>query len=738
MSTSIDYEKVLNPAQLEAVTTLEGPVLVIAGAGSGKTRTLVYRVARLVEHGVAPESILLLTFTRKASTEMLERAAALSDARCRFVSGGTFHSLAHRVLRSNADRLGYSNSFSILDRADMEEIIQSLTHQLPAAREGVRLPKRGTLASILSKAANLQKPVGDLMAEEYGQFIELHGQIHTLGTLYAEYKKAHQLMDYDDLILSLRTLLIEHEEVRASLGRTYRYVMVDEYQDTNGIQADIARWLAHEHRNIMVVGDDSQAIYSFRGADYRNMFTFPEQFPGAKIVTLEENYRSVRPILEFTNALMAGAAEKYTKCLFTSRSEGVRPRVVDTRTEPDQAGFVCGCIDEEVRRGTPVREIAVLFRAGYHSFVLETELTRRRIAYVKYGGFKFLESAHIKDFLAHLRVVVNRDDVVSWVRTLRLVRNVGQARTQGIIRWMKSEGMEPGQVGRWPGAGKNDKGIKGLGALLGRLTKKGSPREAVEAVMAYYTPILQAKFDDFPKRQKELDQLLPMADRYRSVRSFLDDLVLEPPNGGQDMEPEKTRDVLTLSTIHSAKGLEWSVVFIIWAANGRFPPFHALGDPAAMEEERRLMYVAATRAKDVLILCYPGQEPAPSWSSFGGAHRGGAGMSTLVQGLPEEMVSYESARGSGGFAGPAGYKGGTVFPPRRPAKAAPGGHGLSGTSPGEAGEGSPGLVPGERVRHPAFGPGVVAKLVGGDKVEVFFKHVGRKLLHLDYTALEKM
>jgi DNA helicase-2/ATP-dependent DNA helicase PcrA len=714
----IDYKNVLNPAQLEAVMTLDGPILVIAGAGSGKTRTLVYRVARLVEEGIAPEAILLLTFTRKAAQEMLERAASLSDARCRFVSGGTFHSLAHRVLRSHADLLGFSNSFTILDRSDMEEVIRDLIPELGLPDGTPRFPKRGTLASILSKAANLQQAFDEFVPEEYGQFIEFLRQFETLARLYDDYKKTHQMMDYDDLILNLRRLLEECEEVRTELSRQYRFVMVDEYQDTNSIQADIVKWLAHKHRNIMVVGDDSQAIYSFRGASYRNMFNFPVQFPTTKVIKLEQNYRSVQPILTMTNALMDQADEKYTKCLFTERKGGEKPRVVDTRTEPEQAVFICQYIREHVQKGRPITDFAVLFRAGYHSFELEAELNRQGVRYMKYGGFKFLESAHIKDFLAHLRVVVNRDEAVSWVRILRLVKNVGLGKSQSIIQWMKTHNIPPERVGEWPGIRKGDSGLKSLTKLLARLTSKnGKPKKAVEQTMDYYVPILKEKFDDYPRRQKELEQLILMASRYKKLGSFLDDLVLDPPTSSADLNLEEKRETLTLSTVHSAKGLEWPVVFLIWVMEGRFPPARAYNNPLVLEEERRLMYVAATRAKDQLIMCYPGQESVPLWQLGEGVYRNG--LSSFIRGLPTDVISHESAGVPTRFSGRKWYK-------------------RSAFNYQQDQRESSGLSQGDRVRHPAFGPGVVSKLVADDKVEVLFRNAGRKLLHLEYTTLEKI
>lgn len=717
MANKINYSEVLNPAQLEAVTSLDGPLLVIAGAGSGKTRALVYRVARLVESGVPPESILLLTFTRKASQEMLDRAASLADPRCRFVSGGTFHSLAFKVLRSHAEALGYANSFTILDRSDMEEVLRSLIPELQMPKKGQRFPKRGTLANILSKAANLQEPVEAFILEEYGQFLEVAPEIGHLGRLYAEYKKTNQLMDYDDLIISLQRLLSGNKEIRTELSQKYSHIMVDEYQDTNAIQADIVKWLAHDHRNVMVVGDDSQSIYSFRGANYRNMLDFPSIFPETKIIKLEQNYRSTQPILALTNALMDQADEKYTKCLFTERGGGEKPKVINTRTEHGQALLISNYMKQQMAEGRSINDIAVLFRAAYHSFEIEAELTRQRIPYVKYGGFKFLESAHIKDFLAHMRVIVNRDEAISWIRVLRLVKNVGMGKSQAIIKWMRKEQIPLQQLAEWPGAGKKDGGLKDLGILLGQLTSKEiEPKNAVERVMEYYLPILKDKFDDYPRRQKELEQLVPMADRYRKLRGFLDDLVLEPPTSSADIEKGEKGKTLTLSTVHSAKGLEWPVVFIIWAMEGRFPASMAYSNPLNLEEERRLMYVAATRAKDQLIISYPGQESVPVWSNYGGA---GNGLSSFISALPGDLFSHESGSAPIVPDGAGGLKKGFVNRFKKADSSSP-------------------FSQGEKVRHPAFGTGVVSKFVAGNKVEVLFKNFGKKLLHLEYTTLEKI
>ena len=716
--SGIVYEEVLNPSQLKAVMLDRGAVLVIAGAGSGKTRTLVYRVARLIEIGVDPENILLLTFTRKAAGEMLERAAMLSDARCRFVSGGTFHSLANRVLRRHAGLLGFDRAFTILDRSDMEEAIRSLIQESQMNRGAGRFPKTGTLANILSKAANFGGSLETCMEEEYYQFLPVIDQIRRLGLLYSDFKKSHSMMDYDDLILYLRQLLEQEESVRKELGERYSHVMVDEYQDTNAIQADIVGWLGAEHRNVMVVGDDSQSIYSFRGANYRNMFEFSSRFPGAKVIKLEENYRSTQPILSFTNALMEQANEKYTKCLFTRREGGEKPKIVNTRTEPDQARYVSRFIREAVDRGESLSDFAVLFRSGYHSFELEVELARLAIPYVKYGGFKFLESAHIKDFLAHLRVITNRNDQVSWGRILRLLQHVGTVKSNAIMRWMREERAKPGQIAEWPSAGKHQAGLKALSALLAGISSKTMPpKTAAEKVMEYYLPILEQKFDDFPRRTRELEQLVHMAGRSEKLRVFLDDLTLEPPASSADLDGNEKGERLTLSTVHSAKGLEWPVVFIIWLMEGRFPPARAHQNPEALEEERRLLYVAATRAKDRLILCYPGQESAPSWQSAGYGFRNG--LSSFIQELPAEVLTFES----GSFLSGPGTLGTKRKKRAMDLKTASNNHRFR---------------QGDRVKHPAFGMGVVSRFVDSDKVEVFFQNVGRKLLHLEYTTLEKV
>ncbi len=700
----IPYEKILNSAQLEAVMTIDGPVLIIAGAGSGKTRTLVYRVARLVELGVYPPSILLLTFTKKAAHEVLERATKLQDERCKFVSGGTFHSLANKILRRYSHILGFPNGFSLLDRSDMEDIISSLIQELDFNKRPDRFPKKGTIANIISKSLNTQKSIKTILKDEYEHFLEFSHYIEKVAQLYQKYKRNNFLMDYDDLLIFFRDLLQQNLEVRNKLSSQFRYIMVDEYQDTNKIQADILEWLCYNHKNIMVVGDDSQAIYSFRGADYNNMFDFPNRFPNTKIIKLEENYRSTQPILNFTNALMEKAIKRYTKCLYTKREGGRKPELINTKTEPKQAEFICSYIIDQLKKGYSLKDFAVLFRAAYHSFELEAELTRQRIPYVKYGGFKFLESAHIKDFLSYIRAFLNKEDIISWIRILRLIKNIGPAKAQEIYNWLKKNNIHPKDIILWPGMKSRYEGLNDLSQLFYNMSANNiSPKDVVEHVIEYYTPIMQEKFDDYPKRLRELKQLIPMALRYDNIRTFMDDLILEPPTSADELGYSHEDNFLTLSTVHSAKGLEWPIVIIIWAVEGRFPLLRAINDIEALEEERRLMYVATTRAKEHLIICYPGDEFVPLWET-GTRYNIDNNLSSFIRYIPNHMFSYKDL----GIQSKNSVKTDSFF------------------------------TPGDRVQHPAFGTGIISKIISQDKVEVLFAKAGKKLLHLAYTTLDKI
>jgi DNA helicase-2/ATP-dependent DNA helicase PcrA len=607
----IRYEEQLNLSQLQAVTTTEGPLLVIAGAGSGKTRTLTYRVARLMEGGVSPASILLLTFTRKAAQQMLLRAGQLLDRRCEKVSGGTFHSFGNIILRKYASALGFNPGFAILDRVDAEALISILRKETGSVAKQRSFPRKNTLANIFSRAVNKMISIEDVICDDYPHLTSDLEAIISINQEYRKYKRENHCFDFDDLLVYLQQLLKMHPDIRNRISSSYSYIMVDEYQDTNKIQADILYHLTGANKNIMVVGDDSQSIYAFRGANFRNIMQFPRMFPGTRIISLEENYRSVQPILDLTNIIIEQAKEKYSKKLFTRITGGSTPLLVDAVDENDQSLFVVSKIQQLCRQGIALDQIAVLFRAGYHSFDLEIELNREQIPFVKVGGFKFVESAHIKDVLAHLRVIYNPHDRVSWYRILLLIEKIGPATAQKIFESIKSDAT--GYIGLLTIKPKSGAaaGLKRLKRLFSTVDTHQMPLAKLgEAVIEYYLPILTGKYDDHPKRSKDLQQLLAIMERYSDLSLFLTDMALEPPNTsiGETFSTDTPADNrLTLSTIHSAKGLEWHTVIIIWALDGRFPSAHALYKEEDLEEELRLMYVAATRARENLIFTYPNQ-----------------------------------------------------------------------------------------------------------------------------------
>lgn len=597
----------LNEAQRAAVDHGEGPLLVIAGAGSGKTRTLTHRVARLVAEGVPPAAILLLTFTRKAAQEMIARAIRLLDRRCERVAGGTFHAFAHHMLRQHGTAIGLPTDFAILDRGDAEDLIGLLRKEIAGRpARGRPLPRKQTLGDLFSRVVNTMRPLEEVVLAEYAHFAEQLEELEALLAAYERRKREHHFVDYDDLLVLFRRLLAEAPEVRRRISGAYRHILVDEYQDTNRIQADILELLAEVHRNLMVVGDDSQSIYAFRGADFRNILEFPRRFPGTRIIRLEENYRSTQPILDLTNLVIARAREKHAKRLFTRRSGGAPPLLVEAEDENAQSRWVVERIRELLDRGTDPGEIAVLFRAGYHSFDLEIELARAQIPFVKVGGFKFSESAHIKDTLAHLRVLANPYDRLSWHRILTRLERIGPKHAEDIYRGIVN--ARSGVSGLLALPARNPE-LETLKALFRTLDPQAmSVAELGQEVLRYYLPILRRSFDDHPRRAKDLEQLLGIMERYRRLETFLADMALEPPTLSVEerlVAELEAKDRLVLSTIHSAKGLEWHTVFVLWALDGRFPSLHALADEDDMEEELRLMYVALTRAREGLYLCYP-------------------------------------------------------------------------------------------------------------------------------------
>ncbi len=604
---SLNYAAALNAQQLAAVTAGEGPALVIAGAGSGKTRTLVYRVAYLIDSGIDPSHILLLTFTRKSSQEMLERAGELIGVRSERVRGGTFHSVANMLLRRYGRSIGLEPGFTILDRGDAEDLISLVRVQLGLNEKDKRFPRKGTIAEMFSKSENTLRPLDEIVVEEFNHFADHLDALGQLQQGYQASKRQRQLVDYDDLLVLLRQLLMNDESVRRTISSLYRYILVDEYQDTNRLQADIIRHLASTHRNVMVVGDDSQSIYAFRGATFKNIMEFPSLFPGTTIYKLEENYRSTQPILNLANAVIEVATEKYTKRLFTRKLDGPLPTLVEAAGENAQSRFIAQKILELREEGVPLGEMAVLFRSSFHSFDLEIELSRHGLPFIKRGGVKFIETAHVKDLLAHLRVVANPLDLVSWHRVLMLIEGVGPKKAQDVMAALVKSDNPYRALSEMPG--RTGKGLKDLALTLENLAgdEELRPAHLVSQIYEYYLPIFKEQYDDYPKRARDLDHLQTIAERYQELGAFLSDLALEPPDGSAagGEAPDRDDERLILSTIHSAKGLEWQCVFVMWVVDGRFPSVYAFGEGEELEEERRLFYVAVTRAKRYLYLTYP-------------------------------------------------------------------------------------------------------------------------------------
>jgi DNA helicase-2/ATP-dependent DNA helicase PcrA len=604
---AINYQHELNPSQYEAVAAVNGAYLIIAGAGTGKTRTLVYRVARLIESGYDPQSILLLTFTRKAANEMMKRASVLLDDRCSKIRGGTFHSFANLTLRKYAKAAGVESNFTILDQGDSADIINLIRSQDGFISKEKRFPKKDTLNKIYSLNVNTGIPVEQIIEADYPHFIPLLDKIIEVQHIFTSYKRKNNLLDYDDLLVYLRDFLHSGNAAAKNLLSSIKFVMVDEYQDTNHLQAEIVQGLAKHNGNVMVVGDDAQSIYSFRGANFKNIMDFPKLFDDVNVIKIEENYRSVQTVLDFANQVYEGAVEKYTKVLYTQRKGGELPFIVAAANENMQSKFIVEKILELLEEGVPLKDISVLFRSSFFSFNLEIELSKAGIPFQKFGGIKFIETAHVKDVLAFLRIASNPKDIVSWYRVLLLHIGVGPKTAQRILDELATARLT---IEQHPGKKKEfeHQKLKELFILLYKLhTTKASPTEKAAMVLEYYHPLFKHKYDDFNKRNKDLEILQNISENYRSLNSFLADMAIEPViNSVVDIsETDKEDEYLTLSTIHSAKGLEWHSVFVIHAIEGYFPSTRAAESLDSLEEERRLMYVAATRAKQNLFVTYP-------------------------------------------------------------------------------------------------------------------------------------
>jgi DNA helicase-2/ATP-dependent DNA helicase PcrA len=609
--TPRDFAAELNAEQGAAALHGEGPLLIIAGAGTGKTRTLVYRVAHLIDRGVPPERILLLTFTRRAAHEMLSRAERLVGSASARVQGGTFHATGHRLLRHFGPEAGLPRDFSIMDQGDAEDLIQLARGSLGFGRKEKRFPKKETLHYIYSRHLNTEHSVEEILEQEYPQFVEFTREILRIFAEYTSRKSERNLVDYDDLLLFWALMLEQAPSIADRIAGLHDHILVDEYQDTNLLQARILRGACRNHRNITVVGDDAQSVYSFRGASFRNILDFPRQFPDTKIVTLEQNYRSTQPILDVTNTLISRALERYSKNLWTQRTGSEAPWLVTARDEQQQTRFVVDRVLELHENGTPLREIAVLVRAGYMSADLEIELTNRKIPFEKWGGLKFLEAAHVKDVLAFLRVIENPRDEVSWYRILMLLPGIGDITARAMMASMAERDWEPNAFAQFEPPPRAHDAHRDLSALLRRLRNarraEGGVGEDIDEIRSLYDKVLAERYDRAEPRLADLDQLRVVAAGYPNRSVFLAALALEPPSSTQDLAggSESDDDALVISTVHSAKGKEWDAVFVIWAVDGWFPSSRSVEDEEQLEEERRLMYVALTRARNHLAVTYP-------------------------------------------------------------------------------------------------------------------------------------
>lgn len=721
----------LNDAQRQAVTAENGPMLVIAGAGSGKTRTIVYRLAWLAMRAESLQSMLLLTFTRKAAAEMKQRAAALlgasdlSENGRLYVQGGTFHSYAYSVLR-RFPPLWAEAGLSIMDSTDSTAAIQTCRQESGIGKNDRTFPHTPALLGFFSKARNKEMKIGDMLSREAQHLLPHAEDMEKLSALYADYKRKHLLLDYDDLLFELEQLFVERPDVLELARRTFSQVMVDEYQDTNKVQARLVRLLAGENGNVMVVGDDAQSIYAFRGATVRNILDFPKLFPQAKIIRLEENYRSVQPILNVANAILDHSSEGYSKHLFSRRPDGEHCSVVLHRPASDrtQAALAAGRIEELLAGGVPASEIAVLFRSGYQSYQLELELNRRGIPFRKYGGMRYAEAAHIKDVMAFVRLIINPRDILSFERVAALSKGIGPKTAKKLFD-LETEGNREAfekAARRWPDFVEN---IRLVNAMR---EERLSPREALDRARERYQPKMEELFpEDWPRRVQGLDTLSGIASGYDDIHSFVAEVFLDQP------DEEEGGERVTLSTIHSAKGLEWSAVLLIDLVEDRFPSRFAMVRPEDFEEERRLMYVACTRAKDTLDLF----SPLSVYSRMSGMSEP-ASPSPFVCELPSRLyeekweggTSYRSApshapfnedrHGSGiasAFGSPTVERKGTVPEGQRE---------QSKNAPKKLGF----------CRHRLFGRGKIVEEIPPDRYRVNFPGLGLKIIMADYLTLE--
>src|SRR5438132_1386417 len=635
-SIHINYTSELNEQQLAAVTAPPGPLLVIAGAGSGKTRTLTYRVAYLLENGIDPRNILLLTFTNKAAREMLNRVANLLPVDASGLWGGTFHSVGNRILRRHGSALGYSSGFTIMDREDQKDLINAVVASAGIDPKEIRFPKGDLLAEILSFVVNTEITMEELLAEKFPYSLPLLDKIQDVRGRYEQKKKATNSMDFDDLLQKTLSMFQQHERIAGIYRRQFQFILVDEYQDTNKIQADLVDLLARDHRNLMVVGDDAQSIYSWRGANFQNILEFPKRYPDAQVFKIEMNYRSLPEILEVANAAIAANVQQFRKSLQPTReSNAVKPALVALNDAGEQAQFIAQRILELRDEVVELRDIAVLYRAHYHALELQLELSRRGIPYWITSGVRFFEQAHVKDVTSFVRFIANPRDEVAFKRMVKLLPGIGGKSADNLWRAWESSldvvagGDDPGREGTMTPAGVNDPGYNFSQRLLAMAVSPKSKKSWEQLAhtldeiapggqpnppSAMITSVVEAVYDDYAKvnftnyelRREDLNQLAVFARQFKDVHEFLAQLALIS-NVDAEAAPAQTRDkeAVNLSTVHQAKGLDFHTVFVIWLTDGMFPSSRSLDTREVLEEERRLFYVAITRARDELYLTYP-------------------------------------------------------------------------------------------------------------------------------------
>jgi DNA helicase-2/ATP-dependent DNA helicase PcrA len=676
------YLDKLNPQQRAAASApLETPLLIIAGAGAGKTNTLAHRVAHLIHTGVNPARILLLTFTRRAAQEMTKRAeSALRTAASSSIRNsqsaignriwsGTFHAISTRLLRLHAQSLGLSENFTVIDRSDAEDFLNICRSDLALDQSDVRFPRKGTCLSIYSRCVNAQEPIEAALKAHFPWCQQYPEPLKNLFRDYTNRKMAQNLLDYDDLLLYWFHAMND-DAVAADVRSRFDAVLVDEYQDTNALQAAILKNICPDGRGLTVVGDDAQSIYSFRAATVHNILDFPKVFPAAQVLKLEENYRSVQPILDATNAVISLCKNRYNKDLFSRRQSAQKPKLVTVFDEDQQSDYLITQILQHFEAGIALKKQAVLFRTSHHSDALEVELSRRNIPYVKYGGLKFLEAAHVKDALSFLRIAENPKDTTSAHRVLQLLDGFGPAHTRRAVDFLAQNKFDlktwadftppPSASQQWnafldlllalngqenrqenfrlpiSNCGVNEAGTD-MQSAIGHPQGILSLPDQIAAIRIFYAPILEKRYDNPDPRTRDLEQLQQISHNFKSRRELLTDLTLDPPNNTQDLAgpPLFEEDYLILSTIHSAKGCEWDAVYVLHAADGNIPSDMSTGSEEEIEEERRLFYVALTRAKDFLEVVFP-------LKYYHKKHRTGDAHSyaQLTRFLPESILNH--------------------------------------------------------------------------------------------------